>query len=55
MRPFLLARYKYKTGFSLIEVAIVLGVIGLVLGGIFIAAGNLRNRWRTEETVTVMN
>jgi len=55
MRPFFAAQRSSQRGFSLIEVAIVLGVIGLVLGGIFIAAGNLRNRWRTEETVTVMN
>jgi len=55
MRPFFAAQRWFQSGFSLIEVAIVLGVIGLVLGGIWTAAGSLRNHWRTEETVTVMN
>ena len=55
MRPFFAAQRSSQRGFSLIEVAIVLGVIGLVLGGIWTAAGNLRNRTRTQETVAVMN
>jgi len=54
-RLFRFHNQRDQRGFSLIEVAIVLGVIGVVLGGIWIAAGALRNRTRTQETVTVMN
>lgn len=38
-------RHNYKKAFSLIEAAIVLGVVGLVIGGIWIGAATLKQRW----------
>ena len=35
-----------KKGFSLIEAAIVLGVVGLVIGGIWVAAATVREEWK---------
>ena len=40
-----------RRGFSLIEVAIVLGVVGLVIGGIWIAAAAMMERWKISHTV----
>lgn len=37
-------------GFSLIEAAIVLGIVGLVIGGIWIAAANINERIRWQQT-----
>jgi prepilin-type N-terminal cleavage/methylation domain-containing protein len=46
--------YTNKRGFNLIEVAIVLGIIGLVVGGIWVVAAKLRDDRRTEETYSGM-
>lgn len=40
-----------RRGFSLIEAAIVLGVVGLVIGGIWVAAANVRNAWTANKIV----
>ena len=42
---------KSKRGFNLIEAAIVLGVVGLVIGGIWVAAAKVSydNKWRQTE------
>jgi len=37
-----------KRGFSLIEAAIVLGVVGLVVGGIWVAAKAVIDKWKAE-------
>lgn len=34
---------RLRLGFNLIEAAIVLGVVGLVIGGIWVAASAVRN------------
>lgn len=39
-----------RSGFSLVEAAIVLGVVGLVVGGIYLTATTVRNRHRLDET-----
>ena len=39
-----------KRGFNLIEIAIVLGVIGVVIGGIYVAAGAVRDNNRLQTT-----
>jgi hypothetical protein len=44
--PFLARR----RGFNLIEAAIVLGVIGLVIGGIWVAASDVSSKMRVNET-----
>lgn len=41
---------KNRRGFSLIEAAIVLGVVGLVIGGIWIAASAVRENLKIERT-----
>jgi type II secretory pathway pseudopilin PulG len=38
-------RHNHKKGFSLVEAAIVLGVVGLVIGGIWVAAASVKQRW----------
>lgn len=40
---------KCRRAFSLIEAAIVLGVVGLVIGGIWIAAAALMYKWEYEK------
>ena len=40
-----------KKGFSLIESAIVLGVVGLVIGGIWVAAASIRENMLINKTV----
>jgi len=40
------ARRNSKLGFSLIEAAIVLGIIGLVLGGLWVAAASVQNKMK---------
>lgn len=39
-------------GFNLIEAAIVLGVVGLVIGGIWIAAATVNNKMRIDNTLS---
>ena len=50
---------KSKSGFNLIEIAIVLAVIGLVIGGIYIAAGavseNSKQRTLQKQILTIVN
>lgn len=40
-----------RRGFSLIEAAIVLAVVGLVIGGIWVSAAKVMEDWRTMETI----
>lgn len=40
-----------RKGFSLIEAAIVLGVVGLVIGGIWVAAATVYRNHRLNQTV----
>ena len=40
-----------KRGFNLIEAAIVLGVVGLVIGGIWVAAATLYENYKVNKTV----
>lgn len=42
--------FYIKDGFSLVEAALVLGVIGLVIGGIWVAADSVRQNQRINET-----
>ena len=42
---------KYALGFNLIEAAIVLGVIGLIIGGIWVAAAAINERMKVNETL----
>jgi type II secretory pathway pseudopilin PulG len=39
-----------KRGFNLIESAIVLGVVGLVIGGIWVAASAVNEEWKVSKT-----
>ncbi len=41
---------KSKRGFNLIEAAIVLGVVGLVIGGIWVAAAAVQSNMRESDT-----
>ncbi len=41
-----------KRGFNLIESAIVLGVVGLVIGGIWVAAAAVNNNYKVSKTVS---
>jgi len=43
---------RTEKGFSLIEAAIVLGIIGLVIGGIWVAATAVRNNQRNAKVIT---
>lgn len=42
---------NHKKGFSLVEAAIVLGVVGLVIGGIWVAAASVMESMRVSEAV----
>lgn len=42
---------RKQNGFSLIEATIILGVVGLVIGGIWVAAANVSFRYRLTRTV----
>lgn len=44
-------RHNHKKGFNLIEAAIVLGVVGLVIGGIWKATGPIHERQQINQTV----
>src|ERR1700740_210314 len=41
-----------KRGFTLTEIAIVLGIIGLILGAIWVAAAAVYNNMRTSKATT---
>jgi len=45
-------RHNQKKGFSLIEAAIVLGVVGLVIGGIWVAAAAMYENYKVNKTVS---
>ncbi len=49
------SRTDKKTGFSLIEAAIVLGVVGLVVGGIWVAASTVHEKMRINLAVSGIN
>lgn len=55
----LFSRQKQKAGFSLIEAAVVLGVVGLVIGGIWVAAAavaeNQRQSTVLQQTTTIIH
>ncbi len=42
---------RRRRGFNLIEAAIVLGVVGLVIGGIWVAAAEVSERMRIQRTI----
>lgn len=44
-------RHNQKKGFNLIEAAIVLGVVGLVVGGIWVGAAAVSENWKVSQTV----
>lgn len=44
-----MTRKNNKHGFSLIEAAIVLAVVGLVVAGIWVAAATLKQRWFEQQ------
>jgi len=44
-------RKHIRRGFSLVEAAIVLGVVGLVIGGIWVAAANMHESYKVNKTV----
>src|SRR5271170_6840773 len=43
---------KEERGFTLTEIAIVLGIIGLILGAIWVAAAAVYTNMRTSKTTT---
>lgn len=49
-----MTRHKNKRGFNLIEAAIVLGVVGLVVAGIWKATGPIREKQQINQTVNVI-
>lgn len=51
MGPDSSAQQKKRHGFSLVESAIVLAVVGLVLGGIWVASAAMYERYRVNKTV----
>ena len=42
-------RHNHKRGFNLIEAAIVLAVVGLVIGGIWVAASAVRDNYKANQ------
>jgi hypothetical protein len=46
--------HKTRMGFNLIEAAIVLGVVGLVIGGIWVSAAKLHQERQLNQAVTDM-
>lgn len=44
----------HKKGFSLVEAAIVLGVVGLVIGGIWVAASAVQSTYKNNEVATAV-
>lgn len=47
-----MTRQNHKRGFSLIEAAIVLGVVGLVIGGIWFAAATIYENYRFSKAAS---
>ncbi|MGQ3505077.1 type II secretion system protein, partial [Enterococcus faecalis] len=45
-------REQAKRGFTLTEIAIVLGIIGLILGAIWVAAGAVYSNLRVSKATT---
>ena len=45
----IVSRKKLRRGFNLIEAAIVLGVVGLVIGGIWVAAASVQQNLRESD------
>mgnify|MGYP001202658320 FL=1 len=45
-----MTRHSRKRGFNLIEAAIVLGVVGLVIGGIWVAANAVNDHFKVSRT-----
>lgn len=43
-----------RRGFNLVEAAIVLGVVGLIIGGIWVAAAAVRENYQVNETITLL-
>lgn len=43
-------RWRSVRGFNLVEAAIVLGIVGLVIGGIWIAAAHMHSNMRINDT-----
>jgi prepilin-type N-terminal cleavage/methylation domain-containing protein len=52
MRRIRQTEYKHKRGFTLTEIAIVLGIIGLILGAIWVAASAVYTNMRTSKATT---
>ena len=44
-------RHNHRKGFSLVEAAIVLGVVGLVVGGIWVSAAKFYEDYKVNKTV----
>ena len=44
-----MTRQNHKRGFSLIEAAIVLAVVGGVIGGIWVSADNVRENYKINQ------
>ncbi len=44
------SRHTFRKGFNLIEAAIVLGVVGLVIGGIWVAAASVNENMKISRT-----
>lgn len=44
-----MTKFTHKRGFNLIEIAIVLAVIGLVIGGIYVAASSVTDNQRKQK------
>lgn len=50
-----LAKSKRVLGFNLIEAAIVLGVVGLIIGGIWVAASAVSRAQKIDRTVSAIH